>query len=188
MITRLILMALVILGLLRPVPARAQVRPPAVTRHCVHALYVVPSNRVVQANAISEIQRGIMFSHDWYRDQMQRDGFGPKTFTYETEADGVTPRVHILNAPGTDAYYNLDPWANVSKVAASAGYPIWGDGQVWVIVFEGQIMNADGSLRGNFFDSGSFGSGSDGGVSMDVARMLPSSKSRTCSTGDPTTG
>jgi hypothetical protein len=59
---------------------------------------------------------------------MERNGFGPKTVALETEADGVTPKVHVVYAPNIDSYYRTDPWGRVAPAAQNAGLPVWSMG------------------------------------------------------------
>lgn len=140
--------------------------------HAVRIAYIIPSNRTAQADAVAKLQYAVSHWRAFYADQMERNGFGPKTFSIETEPDGVTPTVHIVNAPNTDAYYNVDPWTRVSTAAQNAGLPVWASGNVWLEVFEGHTMNADGSITGVWNGGANNGSGSDGGVGMFCAYML----------------
>jgi hypothetical protein len=137
--------------------------------HKVRALYLIPSNRTAQQEAVYKFRETILLCRDWYLDQMERNGFGRRTFNYETESDGSTPKINILNAPNTDDYYRVDPWTRVSVAAQNAGYPIWGPGQVWLEIYEAHVMNSDSTVTGGFNGGASYGSGSDGGVGMTVA-------------------
>src|SRR5205085_861264 len=69
----------------------------------VRVAYLVPSNRVAQANGIVNLQHAVLYYQSWFLDQMQRNGFGSKTFAAETEADGVTPKVDVLPIPQSDS-------------------------------------------------------------------------------------
>ena len=64
--------------------------PPAVS-HVVRVGYLIPSNRTPHPDGVENLQTLMRWGQDWFRQGMERNGFGPKTFTYETEADGVTP-------------------------------------------------------------------------------------------------
>jgi hypothetical protein len=81
---------------------------------------------------------------DWFAQQMDRNGFGPMTFQFETEADGITPKVHLASLPNTDSYHRDDAnngantWGRVLTDAA-AGIAIWSPGQVWLLVYEGHV-------------------------------------------------
>ncbi|NLE36409.1 MAG: hypothetical protein GX621_00120 [Pirellulaceae bacterium] len=132
----------------------------------VHIAYVVPSNRTPQPDAVERLQYSVEMMQSWYRDQMERNGFGPKTFFYETEADGRTPVIHVVNVAETDAYLREDAWSRVAEAASNAGIPVWSSGQVWLLVPEMHIQNADGSVTGGVALGGSWGSGMDGGVAL----------------------
>ncbi|HEX2971406.1 MAG TPA: PA14 domain-containing protein, partial [Tepidisphaeraceae bacterium] len=114
----------------------------------VRVAYLVPSNRTPQAHAVDSLRNTIRLYQDWYRDQMRRNGFGPKTFRYETEADGVTPRIHVVNLSETDDYLRGDMWGRVNSAASNAGVPIWTEGQVWLLVPETHIQKSDSSIEG----------------------------------------
>jgi hypothetical protein len=147
--------------------------PPGYTRispalHKVRAVYVIPSNRTMQFDAIEKFRNSVALCRDWYADQLERNGFGRHTFNYETESDGVTPKINIVYAPNTDDYYRVDPWGRVTAAAQSAGYPIWSPGYVWFVIYEAHVMNADSTVTGGFNGGASNGSGSDGGMGMTV--------------------
>jgi len=144
----------------------------ALPTHTVRTAYVIPSNRTMQDSAIEKLRYMVLVFQNWYREQMERNGFGPKTFLFETEADGVTPKINVVYAPKTDDYYRTDPWTRVSQACESVGLPIWSSGQVWMITYEAHVMNADGSITGGFNGGASYGSGSDGGVGMTCACTL----------------
>ncbi|MBX7247112.1 MAG: hypothetical protein K1X53_16565 [Candidatus Sumerlaeaceae bacterium] len=152
------------------VPAGVSVK--ALPGNAVRICYLIPSNRVAQTNAVAKLQYALLQWREFYREQMERNGFGSKTFAYETDVDGVTPKVWVVNAPNTDAYYRADPWSRVSPAAQAAGLPVWGSGNMWIEVYEAHVMNSDGSVTGPWNGGASFGSGSDGGVGMTCAYML----------------
>ena len=62
----------------------------------VRVAYLVPSNRTPQDGAVENLRDGLRWMQRWYADQMDRHGFGPKTIHFETEPDGVTPKVYTL--------------------------------------------------------------------------------------------
>jgi hypothetical protein len=49
----------------------------------VHVGYVVPQDRTAQANAAANIAAEMSATQIWYEEQMDRWGFGPKTFRFE---------------------------------------------------------------------------------------------------------
>ena len=132
----------------------------------VRVAYVVPSNRTAQPDAVDRLQYAVQEMQAWYREQMTRNGFGSKSFTYETESDGVTPKIHVVDVAETDDFLREDVWSNVGSAASNAGVPIWSSGQVWLLIPEIHVQNSDGSVDGGVALGGSWGSGMDGGVAM----------------------
>jgi hypothetical protein len=128
--------------------------------------YVVPQNRTAQTAAVDNLRELILSVQDWYGDQMSRYGFGRKTFEVETEPDGVTPTIHVVSTPVTDATIRTDIWSRTIEAAAEAGLPIWSSGQVWLLVPEAHLQNPNGSISGGTALGASFGSGNDAGVAM----------------------
>jgi hypothetical protein len=126
--------------------------------------YVVPTNRTAQPGAVQNLQDLIRNVQDWYGNQMQRYGFGYKTFQFETEADGVTPKINVVSTSMTDATIRTDTWGKTIDAATGAGLPIWAPGQAWLLVPESHLEQSDGSIIGGTALGASFGSGSDPGV------------------------
>jgi PKD repeat protein len=149
-------------GVARPQPS--DVDP--VTGHVVRIAYIIPTNRTAQAHAVASLRNAIILHHEWYRDQMERNGFGPKTFRYETEPDGVTPKIYTVNVTETDAYLRGDLWSRTISAATAAGVPVWTSKQVWWLIPEAHQQMADGSIVGGTALGASFGSGDDAGVAM----------------------
>ncbi|MEO5716314.1 MAG: hypothetical protein ABIT37_22735 [Luteolibacter sp.] len=163
--------------------ALEDISPVAVpVRPVVRIAYIIPSNRSAQANGVSNLQKIIPQWQAWYRDQMERYGFGQKTFEFETEADGLTPKVYVVNVSATDSALrgtgNYDEYNQTSAAAISAGIPVNAAKQIWLLIPEAHSMLADGSLTGGVFLGGGGGSGNDGGTavvdSTALARMDPS--------------
>lgn len=136
------------------------------TVHEVRLLYVVPSNRTPQPQAVPSLRHAIREAQDWYGDQMERHGFGRKTFQFETESDGATPRVHFLYPPQPDDYFREDPWARVTDAVRDAGLGPFTSGVVWVAFYEGHVMNPDGSVLGGVALGAGNGTGSAGGFAL----------------------
>jgi hypothetical protein len=134
--------------------------------------YVVPQNRAQQAAAVDNLRALILSIQDWYGDQMSRYGFGYKTFDVEMESDGVTPKIHVVSTPMTDATIRTDIWPRTIEAATNAGLPIWSSGQVWLLVPEAHLQNSNGSISGGTALGASFGSGTDGGVAMLGSDMI----------------
>ena len=135
--------------------------------------YVIPANRTAQADGVAKIRALVLDAQRWYRDQMDQQGNGPKTFRIETEADGVTPMVHVVTVTETDDYLRVDPWSRTNTAAQNAGLTLWTSGEVWVLVPEIHLQAADGSIKGAGVALGaSNGSGSDPGVAMISGDLL----------------
>ena len=70
--------------------------------------YVIPSNRTAQPDGVANLQHAIKVGQQFFKEQMEQNGFGAKTFVFETEADGVTPLIHVVNVAETDEYLRGD--------------------------------------------------------------------------------
>ena len=151
------------------------------TRPTVRVAYVIPSNRAPQTNGVTNLRNVLVQWQAWYRDQMERNKFGPKTFQFETEADGITPKIHIIAVADNDAAIRgsggYDEYYNVSSAAANAGVPVNTPKQVWLLVPEAHLMLPDSSVIGGVF-LGAGGAGDDSGTavvdSTALARLDPS--------------
>jgi len=153
-------------------PDDTPVMPADVSSHVVHVAYLIPSNRDPQPEGVENLQTTLLWYQDWYRDQMDRYGFGPKTFELETEADGVTPLIHVVDTSRADTYYHQDQWSRIIDAGTDAGLSVWEDGQIWLLVSESLVMNADASIAGSVTLGASFGSGSDPGVAVATSSPL----------------
>jgi hypothetical protein len=128
--------------------------------------YVIPQGRTPQPLAAERLQDLMLAVQDWYGDQMERWGYGYKTFQMETLADGVTPLVHIVNTSRTAATIRGDVWGQTIPAAQGAGLPIWSSGQVWLLTPESHMQSPDGSIAGKTALGASNGSGQDPGVAI----------------------
>lgn len=133
--------------------------------HTVRIGYVVPSNRTAQPNAVEDLRAGVLNIQSWYAEQMDRYGFGPKTFTLEPQSPGV-PRVHVVNTGVTDATIRTDTWGQTISAASAGGLSTWTSGQVWLLMPESHTQQSNGAVTGGTALGASFGSGSDAGVSV----------------------
>jgi len=143
---------------------------PALPPAKVRIAYIVPSNRTPQAHYKENLQFAIEMAQMWYRDNMEQNGFGPKTFIYETEDNSPRPKIHLVNAPETDSYlrgtggYEL---FDRTKVAAkNAGLTVDFEGEVWVLIPETHVQLPDGSFIGGLALGGGGGSGKNSGVAQ----------------------
>ena len=138
----------------------------------VRVAYVVPSNRVPRPTATTQLQSWLVNIHSWYTDQMGRYGFGPLSFHYETEPDGITPKIHTVSVSETDAYLREDIWGHTLNAAAAAGVPVWNWREVWIVIPEIQVQQPDGSLLGGVALGAGFGNNAAAGVGMFGAHLL----------------
>ena len=139
----------------------------------VRVAYVIPSNRTPQPNGVANLQHAIKTGQQFFKEQMEQNGFGPKTFIFETEDDGVTPLIHVVHVAETDEYLRGDLWGRVQQAASNAGISLWAAGEVWVVIPETHLMFPDGSGAGGVALGAGFGSGNGGGVSMIGSNALP---------------
>ena len=139
----------------------------------VRVAYVIPSNRTPQPNGVANLQNAIKLGQQFFKEQMEQNGFGPKTFIFETEADGVTPLIHVVHVAETDEYLRGDLWGRTQQAATNAGISLWAEGEVWVVIPETHLMFPDGSGAGGVALGAGFGSGNGGGVSMIGSNALP---------------
>ena len=128
--------------------------------------YVIPSNRTEQPRGAETIRYMIIAYQSWLRDQMRQHGQGPKTTVYETEPDGVTPRVHVIHVADTDDYIREDIWGRTLNAVSSAGVALWQLGEVWLLIVETHLQSPDGDVVGGVALGASWGSGNDPGVAM----------------------
>ncbi len=119
-----------------------------VSAHDVRLGYVIPSNRTAQPDAVANLQMYLPTLRQWYGEQMDRYGFGFKTFRYETLPDGVTPRVRVVNTTQTDANIRTDVWGRTIDAASTGGLSVWSTGQVWMLFSEAHQQQANGSVIG----------------------------------------
>ena len=114
--------------------------------------YLIPANREPQPEGEANLRSLVTNYQTWLADQMDRQGFGRKTFQFETEADGVTPRIHTLRLPGDDTEYAAtdggETYNRVMAGAGEVGINTLADGEIWLIVHEAFIQIADGSHIG----------------------------------------
>jgi hypothetical protein len=158
--------------LISSVPARAQVQ---FQPYEVHIGYVISSNRQAQPNAISDLQASIVAIQGWYADQMNRYGFGRKTFQFETLPDGVTPKVYSVTASITDTQMRQDIFNNTLGTAAFGVGPSNNPGgpkTVWALFNEEHLEQSNGTVLGDT-SLGSGGGGDTGGITVQSSNLLP---------------
>jgi len=145
----------------------------------VRIVYLIPSNREPQPKAEQTLQRYALRVQTLYRENMARQGYGEKTFTFETEPDGIIPRINVAHVPQTDAQFQSPDyntrWVNILNGAAAAGFPPFQQGEALWVIPEMHQQLPDGT----FLESGEFvggtGTGSSGpaAVSSDYLARMP---------------
>ena len=86
----------------------------------VSLIYFLPKDRPVRPDRITAIQALIQDTQTFFADEMERHGYGRKTFTLETDRKGE-PVVHQMRGKFNDAYYRRksealeDVWAEVKE-------------------------------------------------------------------------
>ena len=131
--------------------------------------YVIPADRIPQATAEENLQSLVLLFRATICEQMDRNGFGPRSFRYEAEADCLTPRIHLINVAESAAYVRGDVpgdiWGRTITAAANSGVPVWSTGEVWLLFPEVHEQQPDGTIDGGVA-LGSGGSGDGAGVAM----------------------
>jgi hypothetical protein len=115
----------------------------------IRIVYMIPSNRLPQHRAKQTLQNYIVRMQGWYREEMERLGYGPKSFIYETESNSKAPKINFVYAPQPDTAFQggyLDRWGKILDAIAAAGFSPWNRGEVMLVVSESQIQNPNGSF------------------------------------------
>ena len=110
----------------------------------VRLVYFRPSDKPVRPDVDAEIDALIKEAQRFYADEMERHGFGRKTFQFETDAQGNAV-VHHVNGKFTEAYYKQNEG--------------WGK-EIWE-----QIYSPPQSITVNMLDGGLLGFSGIGGGS-----------------------
>jgi len=141
----------------------------------VHIGYVISSNRQAQPNAISDLQALFPAIQSWYANEMNRYGFGFKTFQFETLPDGVTPKVWSTKAFITDTQMQQNLFGNTLGTAAFGVGPSNNPESpktVWALFNEEHIETSNGGVLGDT-SLGAGGGGDTGGVTVQSSNLLP---------------
>jgi hypothetical protein len=136
--------------------------PPSTVRFA----YLIPSNRTLPPDGTTRFQETVLVMHEWFAEQMDRLGLGRRSFRYETEADGSTPKVHTVSLAEPDAYFHPDIFGLVQSSAVVAGVPLWSPGEIWLLIPEIHLQAPDGTVTGGVALGGGGGSNGDAGVAM----------------------
>ena len=79
-------------------------RPAINTNGMVRVVYFLPNDRPHRPDRVTALRQLIKNAQQFYADEMQRHGFGGKTFTVETDNNGE-PLIHKVNGKFNEAYY-----------------------------------------------------------------------------------
>ena len=79
-------------------------RPSINTNGMVRVVYFLPNDRPHRPDRVTALRQLIKDAQQFYADEMNRHGFGQKTFTVETDADGE-PLVHQVNGKFKEDHY-----------------------------------------------------------------------------------
>ncbi len=143
------------------------------TAGIVRIAYIIPSNRSPQPQGIKALKNAVMLGRQWFSDQMEQNGYEPRTFRIETDADGITPKVHIIHVPETDSDLRADLWGITISAASKNGISTWAPGEVWLLVPEAHSMQNDGKIIGGVALGASHGSNNDPGIAVVGTDALP---------------
>ena len=88
----------------------AQATPP---HNVVQVLYFVPSDRTPQRDINVKLDTLMKEVQTFFADEMERHGYGRKTFALETDAAGEV-MVHRINGRKVDAYYHTETLSKVT--------------------------------------------------------------------------
>lgn len=145
----------------------------------VRIVYLVPSNREPQPNAKQTLQRYALRVQTLYRENMARQGYGERTFAFETEPDGVMPKVHVAHVPQTDAQFQ-DPdyntrFGNILNGVSAAGFPAFQQGEILWVIPEMHQQLPDGTFLESAAFVGGTGTPTSGfaAVSSDFLARMP---------------
>ena len=93
-------------------------QPDSRPEQMVQLIYLLPTDRQPQQNIDATLDGMIKEAQQFYADQMQKHGFGRKTFRLESDRNGNAV-VHHINGEFTEAYYQQDTgtkvWTEVEK-------------------------------------------------------------------------
>ena len=90
-------------------------------RDIVRLIYFVPSDRTPQTDIDTKIETWVKGTQTFFADIMEEHGYGRKTFTYETDAEGKAI-VHHITGEFMDAHYNNNDKWKVWDEIKEAGY------------------------------------------------------------------
>lgn len=83
-----------------------------ITQNIVVPIYFLPTNRLPQTDIPEKIDRILRDLQTFFADEIQRHGFGRKTFDFEKNSDG-SAKVYLFEGKTTDEYYDEDTSSRV---------------------------------------------------------------------------
>ena len=122
----------------------------------VRVAYVIPKDRSPQPGYEKNIKRMIGMIREFYAYEMDRQGFGRKTFNIESDATTNDPVIHLIKSPltrdqfvgkGDVGYQGGTFWENSVKSVSLAGFKAYTPKTIWLTLIEGQIQRPDGSIQ-----------------------------------------
>ncbi|MBT8185344.1 MAG: hypothetical protein KJN76_10925, partial [Eudoraea sp.] len=142
----------------------------------VRVAYLIPSNRTPQPRGVEALQLVVRKGLDFFKQEMTYNGHLPKTFRYETEADGETPLIQVVHIPETDAEIEgsspIAHWSNMINSARNLGLTIWNRGEIWILVSESHRQQQDGSIMAGGALGAGGGNADDAGVATMTSTFL----------------
>ena len=99
-----------------------QAELPQSDRPIVRLIYFRPSDRPVRPNVDARIDALIKKAQQFYADEMERHGFGRKTFQFEADANGNAV-VHHVNGKFPYAHYQQNLFSWVEEINAQVYIP-----------------------------------------------------------------
>lgn len=75
------------------------------TQNIVVPIYFLPTNRLPQADIPEKIDKILRDLQTFFADEIQRHGFGRKTFDFEKNSEGLA-KVYLFEGKTTDEYYD----------------------------------------------------------------------------------
>ncbi len=90
-------------------PTRQSVIP-----NVVVPIYFLPTNRLPQTDIPEEIDKILRDVQTYFADEMERHGYGRKSFDYAKNSDG-SAKVYLIEGKTTDEYYNVFSNSRVRK-------------------------------------------------------------------------
>ena len=135
-------------------PIAFEIPKPNMGSPTVRVAYIIPADRTPQPQGVVHLQQAIRMIHEFYGEQMARWGHRYKTFRYETEGDGVTPKVYVIKTNRTVQWMlgsgnGYDLWERARQAALEAGATsIYGEKEIWFCVPETHVERPDSSITG----------------------------------------